>query len=336
MPTATASFGLRLLEQFGSRQVVLSPASVQNAFVTLRPHSTGATREALETIPDPQLRPIDDEGIVLELAQAAWVDQSVRLLAELGIDAFTLDFGAPDAADRVNGWASEKTHGMVPRIIEAFSGGEVFALTDAVYFDGSWQVPFDPAQTEPRPFTLPGGDAVDVPTMHAYGEYEYYEDDAIQAIRLPYGNQREVCFTAVIAREGVAPPRIDDWDVLQTRKRSGSIALPRFSAQSDLELSEALTALGLGPAFMMGRDWVPLLGTGAAISRVLHGVRVDVDEQGTRAAAVTAVIFELSAAYGGAPFDLRLDRPFLWAVENRVTGTILFLGIVTDPREEST
>jgi serpin B len=73
-----------------------------------------------------------------------------------------------------------------------------------------------------------------------------------------------------------------------------------------------------------------------AITGVLHGARVDVDEQGTRAAAVTAVVIGLAAAYGGSPFDLRLDRPFLWAVENRLTGTILFLGIVTDPREEST
>ncbi|MFL5918243.1 MAG: hypothetical protein ACJ74X_05905, partial [Gaiellaceae bacterium] len=114
MPTATASFGLRLLEHLGGRQVVLSPASVQNAFVTLRPHVTGATREALDTIPDPQLQPIDDDGVVLELAQAAWVDHRARLAADLGIDAFTLDFGSPEAPKRVNAWAAEKTHGMVP------------------------------------------------------------------------------------------------------------------------------------------------------------------------------------------------------------------------------
>jgi serpin B len=338
MTTATASFGLRLLDELGSRQVVLSPASIQNAFVTLRPHVTGATREALDTIPDPRLRPIDDEGVVLELAQAAWIDERVAgLLADLGIDVFALDFGAPDAPGRVNAWASEKTHGMVPHILDAFDPSEVFALTDAAYFDGSWQLPFDPAKTEPRPFTRPGGDAVDVPTMHAYGEYEFYEDDDIQALRLPYGNQRQVSFTAVIARAGLAPPRIDDWDRLQTRRRSGSIAIPRFSAQSQLELSTALKALGLGPAFAASQDWAGLVGASAqAISRVLHGARVDVDEQGTRAAAVTAVILELTASYGGAPFDLRLDRPFLWAVEDRTTGTILFLGIVTDPREEST
>jgi serine protease inhibitor len=336
MPTATASFALRLLEHVGGRQVVLSPASVQNAFVALRPAVSGATREALDTIPDPELRPIGDEGVVLELAQAAWVDRRVRLLADLGIDVFDLDFADPAAAERVNAWAADKTLALVPRIIDAFGGDEVFALTDAVYFDGSWGEPFDPAQTEPRPFTVPGGETVDVPTMHAYREAEYFESDELQAVRLPYGNTRELCFTAVIARDGLEPPRIDDWDALQTRTRSGSIAVPRFSARSQLELSGALKALGLGPAFASSMDWAGLIGETAGISRVLHGARVDVDEQGTRAAAVTAVILELSAAPGGAPFELRFDRPFLWAIENRVTGTILFLGIVTDPREEST
>ena len=336
MPTATASFALRLLELAArAGNVVLSPASVQNALVALRRGVSGATREALDTVPDPQLRAIADVGVVLELAQAVWVDDRVQLLAELGIDAFGLDFSAPDAAKRVNGWAAEKTHGMVPRIVDAFSADEVFALTDAAYFDGSWSVPFDPDETAPRPFTRPGGDATDVSTMHAYGQFEYYEDDAIQALRLPYGNQRQVDFIAVIARDGLAPPRIEDWDALETRKRPGSIAVPRFSAQSSLELADALKALGLEPAFTPSADFDGLISGGAkAISRVLHSARVDVDEQGTRAAAVTAVIMELSASRGG-PFDLRLDHPFLWAIEDRATGTLLFLGIVTDPGEES-
>jgi serine protease inhibitor len=338
MPTATASFALRLLEHAAADgNVVLSPASVQNALVALRPAVSGATREALDTVPDPQLRPIDDEGVVLELAQAVWVDQRVELLADLGIDAFTLDFGAPEAAARVNGWASEKTHGMVPRILDAFSPSEIFALTDAAYFEGSWAVPFQAERTEPRPFTRPAGDTVDVPMMHGDGRYEYYEDEAVQAVRLPYGNQHELCFTAVIAREGLAPPPIDAWDALETRKRTGSIAIPRFSAQSSLELSTPLKALGLERAFTPSSDFDGLIsGAAKAISRVLHSARVDVDEQGTRAAAVTLVAIEMTAVYGGEPFELRLDRPFLWAVENRRTGTILFMGIVTDPGEEST
>jgi serine protease inhibitor len=341
MPTATASFALRLLERVGSREVVLSPASVQSALTALRPGVSGAARAALDDVPAPELREIADPAVVLALAQAVWVDDDHELLAELGIDAFTIDFSDPSAAERVNAWAAERTRGMVPHVIDAFEEDEVLALTDAAYFDGAWQTPFDPGSTEPRPFTRPDGSGVDVATMHAYGSFEYFEDETLQALRLPYGDRGELCFVAAIARDGLEPPRIADWDALQTRPLTGSIAVPRFSAQSSLELSEPLKALGLEPAFTPGPDFDGLVsGTGEkALQRVLHTARVDVDEQGTRAAAVTIVTAMATAAYGGPPFELRLDRPFLWAVEHRPTGTLLFLGIVTDPSqtpEEST
>jgi serpin B len=337
-PTATASFALRLLERVGSRQVVLSPASVQNALAALRPAVTGAAREALDTVPDTDLREIDDAGIVLALAQAVWLDDDRELLADLGIDVRQIDFGDPSAPEQVNAWAAEHTRGMVPRVLDRFDPDEVFALTDAVYFDGAWTKPFDPANTEPRPFMTPNDGAVTVPTMHAYGSFGYFEDDELQALRLPYGNSGELSFVAVIAREGLEPPRIDDWDALATASRTGSIAVPRFTAASSVELSDALIALGLGPAFTEGRDFDGLFSGGEpkALGRVLQSARVDVDERGTRAAAVTVVTAIATAYRPENPFELRLDRPFLWAIEDRRTGTILFLGIVTDPREEST
>jgi serine protease inhibitor len=342
MPTATATFALRLLEHVPSgRGVVLSPASVQNALIALRPGVSGAARAALDEVPAPQLRAIDDEGVVLELAQAIWLDRGRKLVADLGIEVFALDFRDPAAPDRINAWAAEHTHGMVPRVIDALQPDEVFALADAAYFDGSWTEPFDAQATESRPFARPDGSSVDVPTMHAEGSFDYYEDDALQAVRLPYGNEGELCFVAVVARAGLAPPRIEDWETLQTAHRSGSIALPRFSAQSSLELSDPLQALGLGPAFNESGDFDGLFsgGEGKALGRVLHSARVDVDEQGTRAAAVTVLTAIATAYRPETPFELRLDRPFLWAIEDRPTGTLLFMGIVTDPSqtpEEST
>jgi serine protease inhibitor len=341
MPTATATFALRLLERVGSDEVVLSPASVQSALTALRPGVSGAARAALDEVPAAELRAIDDPAVVLALAHAVWIDDDHELLAELGIDAFTVDFADPGAADRVNAWAAERTRGMVPHVIDAFAPDEVFALTDAACFEGAWQTPFDPESTEPRRFTRPDGSAVDVATMQAYGSFEYFEDEILQALRLPYGDSGELCFVAVIARDGLEPPRVADWDALQTSKATGSIAVPRFSAQSSLELSDALKALGLEPVFTSGRDFDGLVSGAAdkALQRVLHTARVDVDEQGTRAAAVTVLTAMDTASYGGPPFDLRLDRPFLWAVEDRLTGTLLFLGIVTDPSqtpEEST
>jgi serpin B len=339
MPTATATFALRLLEQVQSgRGVVLSPASVQNALVALRPGVSGAARAALDEIPAPELREIADEGVVLELAQAIWLDRGRELVADLGIDVFTLDFRDPAAPDRINAWAAEHTRGMVPVVIETLEPDEVFALTDAAYFDGAWTEPFDPQATEPRPFTRPDGGTVDVPTMHADGSFDYYEDDELQAVRLPYGSEHELGFVAVVAREGTSAPKIDDWERLQTAHRTGTIALPRFRARSNIDLTGPLKEIGLGPAFAEGRDFDGLFsgGEGKALGRVLHSARVDVDERGTRAAAVTVVTGIATAYRPETPFELRFDRPFLWAIEDRRTGTLLFLGIVTDPAEEST
>ena len=177
MPTATASFALRLLERLGSRQVVLSPASVQSALTALRPGVSGAARAALDEVPAPEPREIADPGVVLALAQAVWVDDDHELLADLGIDAFTIDFADPGAADRVNAWAAERTRGMVPHVIDAFEEDEVLALTDAATSTGPGRAvrsrlhraaPVHPAGRRPRSTS---------PTMHADGSFEYFEDD---------------------------------------------------------------------------------------------------------------------------------------------------------------
>jgi serine protease inhibitor len=340
MPTATASFALRLLEEVGGDGVALSPASVQAALAALRPGVTGAARAALDEVPAPNVREIDDPGIELAVAQAVWIDAAYRLVAELGIDVETIDFADPAAPTRINAWAAERTRGMIPAIIDRLDPDEVFALTDAAYFDGAWTVPFDPAHTTTQRFTRPDGTTVDVPMMYANRKFEYFEDDHVQCVRLPYGNTMEVCFTAVVARDGLEPPRVADWDALATRERSGSVAMPRFRAASGLDLSHALKELGLAPAFEPGEDFDGLISGGGpkALTRVLHRARVDVDERGTRAAAVTALIVGEVAFRLEDPFELRLDRPFLWAVEDRRSGTLLFLGIVTDPSrtEEST
>jgi serine protease inhibitor len=348
--TPTVDFGFRLLQELESA-AVFSPVSVHTALATVREGASGEAREALDAVLGPEPPPVlevDDPGIELALAQAVWVDRAYRLAepfatraAALGVDCRTLDFGDPHAPAEVNAWAADRTRGMIPEVVGEFTRDEVLALANAAYFDGAWTAPFDPALTVPRPFSRPDGTTVDAATMHAIDEFEYGEDEHLQAIRLPYGDTLELGFVAVLGREGL--PRLDTagWSTLRASmaSREGRLALPRIKAETRLELTGALTALGLGPAFALGADFDGLLhGPGnKSLSRVLHRARVDLDERGTRAAAVTvvtarAVSLQLDKP---PPFDLRLDRPFLWAIEHRPTGTLLFMGIVTDP-EEST
>lgn len=338
----TLELALRLLGQLGAEQVVLSPFSLHRALATVREGASGAAREALDALVGPEppsVIEVTEPAVKLALAQGAWIHPEYRLApafaaraAELSVDVGVLDVAA------INAWAAERTRGMIPAVVDRLEPDEVFALTDAAYFDGAWSDPFDPARTEPRRFTRPDGRAVAVPTMAADGWLPYAEHEDLRAVRLPYGEDGQLGLLAVIARDGLEPPRLDAnrWEALREglRAREGAVALPRLRLESRLELAEALIALGLGPAFEPGGDFENLVqGVGRkALGRVLQRARVDVDEHGTRAAAVTTVT-AVAVSLGPPPFDLRLDRPFLWAIEHRPTGTPLFLGIVTDPEE---
>jgi serpin B len=342
---ATAGFGLRLLGRVAppDENVVLSPLSVHAALATLREGAAGAARAALDEVLAGATAEAHaalrrdlverDEAVDLVLAQSVWIADEYELApgfaataAALGVATGRLDPAA------VNAWANEQTRGMIPSVVDSFERDEKLALADAAYFLGTWSAPFDPALTEPKPFTRPDGSVVDVPTMSAYGRFQYAEGDGVQAIRLPYGNGG-LGFVAVLGE-------VSDWRALRGRMtaREGRVELPRLRAESQLELSDALRDLGLGPAFEPGEDFEGLFrGEGAkALGRALQRARVDVDEEGTRAAAVTivtarAVSVELDPP---PPFEMRLDRPFLWAIEDAASGTLLFLGIVRDPSRD--
>jgi serpin B len=338
----TLDLGLRLLGQLGTGQVALSPLGLHRALATVREGASGAAREALDALVGPEPTPaieVADPAVELLLAQGVWVHPEHPLApvfaaraAELGVGVGPLDVAA------VNAWAAERTRGMVPRVVDELEDEEKLALTDAACFEGTWTEPFDPSGTKPRPFMRPDGSAVRVPTMVADGSFPYAEHEELRAVRLPYGADGELGLLAVAARDGLEPPRLDGarWAALRDAlgHREGRVALPRLRLESSLSLRDPLIALGLGPAFEPGGDFENLFqGQGPkALGRVLQRARVDVDEHGTRAVAVTTVTAVLTSL-GPEPFDLRLDRPFLWAIEHRPTGTPLFLGIVTDPEE---
>jgi serpin B len=284
--------------------VVFSPYGLTRALDVVRQGATGRTREALERL----VGPVPDvDGIVS--AQAAWLGEGYAAGPKLTLDTGPLD------ADTVNAWSNEKTHGMVPRIVEGFAGDEILAITDAEYLDAKWVHPFE--HTRPAPFEGAG----EVPMMSVEALFEHADD----AVRLPY-RDTDLEFVAMLG----------DWHDVQWRRGQGTVELPRFSTTSELELTETLIDLGLGPAFEFGRDLEELVvGPGdKSLSRVLQRARVDVDEAGTRAAATTAVMAR-AVSLPLNPFHLIFDRPFTWAVEHAPTGTLLFVGRVLNPTERS-
>lgn len=303
MNRPSAAISDALLERFAG-DVVFSPYGLTRALDVVRNGATGRTREALDAV----VSPVPEVDGILS-AQAAWLGEGYAAGPKLTLDTGPLD------VERVNAWSNEKTRGMVPRIVERFNGDEILAITDAEYLDAKWVFPFE--HTRPAPFEGVG----EVPMMSVEGTFEHADD----AIRLPY-KDTDLRFVAMLG----------DWHDVEWRRGQGTVELPRFTTTSQLELTEALIDLGLGPAFEYGRDLEQLVtGPGdKALSRILQRARVDVDEAGTRAAATTAVMAR-AVSMPLNPFHLIFDRPFTWAVEHAPTGTLLFVGRVLNPTERS-
>jgi serpin B len=349
-PVADTGFALRLLAELEPGNAVLSPLGLELALAVVRAGSGGETRAALDDLLGPEnayaglLRelPDADPAVELAIAQAAWLDdgyfpgQGLVAAAEpLGVGVRELRFADPAAVEVVNRWGAERTRGMVRRVLDSFEENEHFVLAGAAYFNGAWTEPFDPAHSEEAPFTRGDGTRVTVPMLSASGRYECYEDGDRRAVRLPYGNDGRFGLVVVLG------PPLDaaGWRTLRDgmRRRDGRVRLPRLALETRLNLVDALKRLGLGPAFEPSFDLDGLFAGGEpekALGRVLQNARLEIDEAGTRAAAVTVVTAIAVAAAIEPPFELVADRPFMWAIEDAASGTLLFVGVVDDPTEE--
>lgn len=286
-----------LLDQLAG-DVVYSPYGLQRALSVVREGATGETRRALEAYAMPPEVP----GVLS--AQAAWLHADYRPGPKLTLDTGPLDL------DAINAWSDEKTHGMVPKILDSIGDSEVAVITDAEYLKAKWRHPFEDAR--PAPFEGAG----EVPTMRVEARFEHADD----AVRLPYA-EHDLRFVAMLG----------EWHEVQWRRASdGVVELPRFTTESSLELDKLL---GLNLPF--GHDLDELIdGPGAkGFGRIIQRARVDVDEEGTEAAATTAVT--IRAVSYTPPFHIAFDRPFTWAIEHAPTGTVLFAGRVLNPTSRS-
>lgn len=277
-----------------SGDVVYSPYGLQRALSVVRQGATGETRRALKAFTMPPEVP----GVLS--AQAAWLHADYRPGPKLTLETGPLDL------DAINAWSSEKTHGMVPRILEELSADEIAVITDAEYLKARWRLPFE--STRPAPFV--GAGEVDMMTVE--GRFEHADD----AIRLPYA-EHDLRFVAMLG----------EWHDVDWRRGQGTVELPRFSTTSSLELDRLL-----GLSLEAGHDLDALIdGPGRkGLSRIIQRARVDVDEEGTTAAATTAVTMR-AVSMPLDPFHIVFDRPFTWVIEHAPTGTVLFAGRVVHP-----
>jgi serpin B len=244
------------------------------------------------------------------------------------------DFRDPSTLDLINDWANTSTAGKIDRILEEIAEDAVMYLINAIYFNGDWTTSFDPEDTDQHPFTGIGGSST-VTLMHKGDSVAYAEVNGTKIVELPYGGGA-FAMSVVLPSEGTDVNAFVDatsqqqWDALHaaTVVQPVMIWLPKFTLERDYNLNEPLQSLGMRLAFG-GGDFTPMsnaLGHKLAVSEVKHKTFVDVNEEGTEAAAVTSVGMVVVCACGPTYPVFRADRPFLFLIRERLSGTILFLG----------
>lgn len=268
-----------------------------------------------------------------------WLD---TLAMHYGAGAWTVDFAAdPEAArEAINAEISEATEGMIPELLAegTIDAGTPLVLTNAVLFKASWNTAFEEEDTVDGEFTTISGEAATVPMMRGTVSARYAEGEGYQAVELPYDGEMFSMLLLIPEADTFssfeASLDVDAFEAIWGALDDQSVALtlPRWETRSDYSLVSALGNLGMSTAFGAAADFTGISGSlPLTIDDVLHQAVITVDEEGTEAAAATAVVFET----GGIPEDpvtVSVDRPFLYAVLDRQTGAVLFLGRLLDPR----
>lgn len=271
------------------------------------------------------------------------------LAASYGAGVNLVDFAKSPEGARVtiNDWVSDRTETKIPELLPqgSIDSSVRFVLTNAVYFNAAWATQFEPKQTEDGTFTLADGTAVEVPLMLEGLTTRYAEGEGWKATELPYSG-REVSMLLVLPdagtfdafQGGLDPAKLAGIDAALEASSDVPVVvtLPRFELRTPLKLAGALKALGMSSVFSGAADLSGIDGAhDLSISEVIHQAFAKVDEEGTEAAAATAVIGVGTSAPTDPPpvpeeFDVR--RPFLFGIRDNATGELLFLGQIADPR----
>lgn len=290
----------------------------------------------------------DPQDVTLRIVNAPFAQRGFALETPY-IEALGERFGAglrlvdyiraaEAARNTINAWVSDQTEQRIPELLAQGTVDDMtrLVLVNAIYLKAAWQVPFGDGATAPAPFTRLDGTEVDIPMMRASRELPYAAGEGWQATELAYvGGKLSMlvilpddlaAFEAVL--DDAALARIVDG----LAQRDVTLGLPKFGAESKLELGPILEALGMPTAFTDRADFGGIsTETPLEISAVIHQANIDVDESGTEAAAATAVGFRATSAGPGDPVTMTVDRPFLFALRDLETGAVLFLGRIADP-----
>ncbi len=346
----------------GSENIMISPFSITSALSMTLNGADGETFEAIRgalRLEDKTLQEINetylklmtemvpvDERVTLEIANSVWVEKKfpvkqtfISALQEyFKAEAREIDIDDPNAVDLVNDWIAEKTHDKITEMLKDLDPYLTMLLVNAIYFNGKWRYQFDEDDTSDEPFYLTPTSSKDVPMMHQKENFNVIEIDDAKIVELPYG-QGNFTMVVLLPNENVTVTDMagklttESWqgwiESLSDNTHEVDLSLPRFKYRYKRTLNDDLENMGMGIAFTDQADFSNISDVPSWISRVLHESFIETNEEGTEAAAATVVEFVNTSL--PVTVTVNVNRPFLYFIREISTGTILFMGRVSDP-----
>ena len=250
-----------------------------------------------------------------------------------------LDFNNPESTKRINGWCSEHTDNMIPSIIDQVEPSAVAYIMNAIYFNGTWADKFDKNNTKKEQFNGYTRDLKYVDMMHRNAKYYYTSNDVYSAVTLPYGSGT-YSMTVILPNEGKFIPDVtkalDAKSIASLRSNMDEcivdLKLPRFTTEMKLSLKDIIAKLGAPSMFDASRsDFSSFASGNVYVSEMLQKAKIEVSEEGTKAAAVTMGMVKLTSIRPDEPrrVDFHCDHPFIYMIQDNYTGAILFMGQFT-------
>jgi len=288
-----------------------------------------------------------DPEVNIALANAVWYRNNFAVYPtylqnmQAAFDAHIegLDFALPSALQTMNKWASDNTNGKITQVLTEISPDAVMFLMNALYFKGIWSEQFKVEDTYNAPFTVEIGNVINTPTMHGIIPSKVYFGEEYSALEMYYG-RKNFSMIILLPNDGLEE-FIDNftaevWEEasnglsFQSNMGDVNVSMPKFSFEYEKYLNDQLMALGMTDAFDKSlADLSKIADDPLFVSFVKQNTFVDVNEEGTEAAAVTTIGIELTSA--GNPLAFVVDKPFIFAIREQTTNTLLFLGKVVEP-----
>ena len=349
-------------KEAGGTNLFLSPFSIQMALAMTAAGAAGDTQAEMydalrfgsfsgEDVNGfygaliPELQDVDNTT-TFEIANSFWSKKNILILDNYKKDiqesffaeVRTLPDDSQAATGQINGWCSEKTHGMINKIVDQVPESTVVALMNAIYFKGMWSDPFEKEMSAEDSFTNWDGSSSRAVFMNkTFDRAVVYSDEYVEAMSVPYGN-KAFAMTIIVPRNGLTPGKVlagldsEKWNQYIRGGRSYEVvfSMPRFEQEYAAEklCIDILKEMGMEKAFTPAADFSAMSTAPMCIDEVIHKAKIKVDEEGTEAAAVTYIGMRLtSVGPSGEIFYFKADRPFLYFISEQSTGTILFAGI---------